>query len=83
MDAHSTGGLITTMWIARHPGVDGGLVLNSPWMDLQGSAMMRAIGGPLVETLATRRSSGPSRRRGDYARTLHRWPEGEWDYDRP
>lgn len=83
INAHSTGGLIAAIWAGRHPGVISGLVLNSPWIELQGSAMMRAIAGPLMRTLATRRATWaiPMADSGAYFRTLHASEEGEWDYD--
>ena len=83
VNAHSTGGLIAALWASRHPGVISGLVLNSPWIELQGSAMMRAIAAPLVRTLASRRATWaiPMTESGSYFRTLHASAEGEWDYD--
>lgn len=83
INAHSTGGLIAALWAGRHPGVISGLVLNSPWIELQGSAMMRAIAAPLVRTLATRRATWaiPMSDSGSYFRTLHASADGEWDYD--
>ncbi|SDU98839.1 Lysophospholipase, alpha-beta hydrolase superfamily [Microlunatus sagamiharensis] len=80
---HSTGGLVTSLWAARRPGVVDALVLNSPWLDLQGSALVRALGAPVIDALGARnpyavlRAADP----GHYARTLHRTLEGEWDYD--
>jgi len=39
--AHSTGGLITSLWAdLRRPAALRGLVLNSPWLDLPGKAWM-------------------------------------------
>jgi alpha-beta hydrolase superfamily lysophospholipase len=83
INAHSTGGLIAALWASRHPGVISGLVLNSPWIELQGSAMMRAIAAPLVKTLATRRATWaiPMSDSSSYFRTLHASADGEWDYD--
>ncbi len=80
---HSTGGLITTLWTARRPGRVDALVLNSPWLDLQGSALVRAIGAPVIDALGARSPSAVLRAAdpGHYARTLHRSLEGEWDYD--
>ncbi len=80
---HSTGGLVTSLWAARRPGRVAALVLNSPWLDLQGSALVRAVGAPVIDALGARspyavlRAPDP----GHYARTLHRSLEGEWDYD--
>ena len=80
---HSTGGLVTSLWASRRPGRVDALVLNSPWLDLQGSALVRAVGAPVIDALGARspyavlRAADP----GHYARALHRSLEGEWDYD--
>ncbi|HEY0238759.1 MAG TPA: alpha/beta hydrolase [Friedmanniella sp.] len=80
---HSTGGLVTTLWTARRPGRVDALVLNSPWLDLQGSALLRAVGAPVIEALGARSPTAVLRAPdpGHYARTLHRSLDGEWDYD--
>ncbi len=80
---HSTGGLVTSLWAARRPGRVDALVLNSPWLDLQGSAIVRAVGAPVIDALGARNPYAALRVPdvGHYARTLHRSLEGEWDYD--
>lgn len=80
---HSTGGLVTSLWAARRPGRIDALVLNSPWLDLQGSALVRAIGAPVIEALGARSPTAVLRAAdpGHYARALHVSLEGEWDYD--
>ena len=80
---HSTGGLTATLWAAEHPDRVAGVMLNSPWLDLQGSAMVRALGGPVIDALGgtDRRRSLPLPDSGFYARTIHVGQEGEWDYD--
>ena len=80
---HSTGGLITTLWTARRPGRVDALVLNSPWLDLQGSALVRTLGAPVIDALGARSPTAVLRAAdpGHYARVLHRSLEGEWDYD--
>jgi alpha-beta hydrolase superfamily lysophospholipase len=80
---HSTGGLTATLWAAEHPERVTGLILNSPWLDLQGSAMVRALGAPVIDALGGNRPSTvlPLPDSGFYARTIHRFQEGEWDYD--
>jgi alpha-beta hydrolase superfamily lysophospholipase len=45
---HSTGGLILTLWAARHPGEAAALVLNSPWLELQLGATGRQALAPLI-----------------------------------
>ena len=80
---HSTGGLVTSLWAARRPGRVDALVLNSPWLDLQGSALVRAVGAPVIDALGARSPTAVLRAAdpGHYARTLHLSLEGEWDYD--
>lgn len=45
---HSTGGLILSLWSARYPGVADGLLLNSPWLELQLSGPVRRALHPMV-----------------------------------
>ena len=52
---HSTGGLIAALWAAEHSDRISGLVLNSPWLDLQGSAIVRTLGTPVIDALGSRR----------------------------
>jgi alpha-beta hydrolase superfamily lysophospholipase len=84
ISGHSTGGLIAALWTADHPGAVDGVILNSPWLDLQGSAMIRAVGTPVVETLARRGLSTtplPLRSTDFYSRILRADRDGEWDFD--
>ncbi|HEY5822168.1 MAG TPA: alpha/beta hydrolase [Propionibacteriaceae bacterium] len=80
---HSTGGLIVSLWTAAHPGRVSGVILNSPWLDLQGSALVRTLGTPVIGTLGTRSPTAVIRLPdlGFYARTVHASLGGEWDYD--
>lgn len=80
---HSTGGLTATLWAADHPDRVTGLMLNSPWLDLQGSAMVRALGAPVIDALGGNRPTTalPLPDSGFYARTIQRDLEGEWVYD--
>jgi alpha-beta hydrolase superfamily lysophospholipase len=81
--AHSTGGLTAALWADRHPGALAGLVLNSPWIDLQGSALFRALMPRIVRSVATRAATFvlPLPDNGFYARTLDTLRDGEWTYD--
>lgn len=83
MTAHSTGGLTASLWAHRHPGTLDGLVLNSPWIELQGSALVRALVPPLIRSLATRAATWPLPMpdNGFYARTIDAAQDGEWTYD--
>jgi alpha-beta hydrolase superfamily lysophospholipase len=80
---HSTGGLVVSLWAARNPERVAGLVLNSPWLDLQGSALFRALGGPVIARLGSSVPTSVIRLpdAGFYARSLHQTLGGEWDYD--
>ena len=80
---HSTGGLIAALWAAQHSDRISGLVLNSPWLDLQGSALVRALGTPVIDALGARSPTSVLRLPdiGHNARTVHASLEGEWDYD--
>lgn len=82
--AHSTGGLTVPLWLdRRRPRELAGLVLNSPWLDLQGSVLLRTVGSLVLTELGRRRPLHEIRRdvSGLYARSLHRDHEGEWDFD--
>lgn len=88
---HSAGGLIVSLWLdrLRSRGLTdrnriGGLVLNSPWLDLQGPSILRA-----APTRAALRAASRVRKRmvvrppteGGYGTTLHRDYHGDFDYD--
>lgn len=84
ISAHSTGGLITALWAhRRQPPELSGMVLNSPWLDLQGSTLLRMLGTPVISHLGARQPMREIKRQvnGLYARSLHRDHEGEWDFD--
>lgn len=80
---HSTGGLIASLYADSHPGVFAAVVLNSPWLDLQGSPVLRALGAPLITALGGQRPTRvlPLPDSGFYKRALHVTDGGEWDYD--
>ncbi|MDN4174680.1 alpha/beta hydrolase [Nocardioides sp. SOB77] len=84
LTGHSTGGLTTSLWAdARRPAALRGMVLNSPWFDLQGSVLVRTVGTVLLDQLGRRAPMRalPRSVTGFYARSLHRDHEGEWDFD--
>jgi alpha-beta hydrolase superfamily lysophospholipase len=85
--AHSTGGLITPLWLDRRRRAGkvapiAGLVLNSPWFDLQGKAVHR---GPLTQALRVLGKVQPLRPlklpTSGYTSTLHTSGTGEWNFD--
>jgi alpha-beta hydrolase superfamily lysophospholipase len=88
---HSAGGLIVSLWLDRmrrrgavaHSGI-GGLVLNSPFLDLHGPAILRLpVTSAMIAGLSRLRSKGVVRSptEGGYGTTLHRDYSGEFDYD--
>jgi alpha-beta hydrolase superfamily lysophospholipase len=85
--AHSTGGLIVPLWLDRRRAAGrvapvAGLVLNSPWFDLQVNAALRATLDQALRVLGKvqpfRALKGPP---GVYGQTLHISGKGEWDFD--
>lgn len=49
--AHSTGGLVAALWAHHHPGQIGGLVLNAPWLALQGNAWLQSFANTVADPL--------------------------------
>lgn len=88
---HSTGGLVTALWLDRIRREDperhrrvAGLMLNSPWFDLQGEAVLRTgavtkiidtVGRLRPKTLVPRKLSSA------YGDSLHDSKHGEWSYN--
>ncbi|SIS10889.1 Lysophospholipase, alpha-beta hydrolase superfamily [Williamsia sterculiae] len=88
--AHSTGGLITALWLDRLRRTDAerharisGLALNSPWFDLQGEAYLRSVGTVLVNAVGKVDGTRvvPKELSQAYGESIHRSVHGEWDYD--
>lgn len=88
---HSTGGLIVSLWLDRlrrrgataRAGV-GGLILNSPFLDLNGPAILRGgVTSTAFAALSRVRSKGVVRApgAGGYGTSLHRDYDGEFDYN--
>ena len=89
---HSAGGLVVSLWLDRlrarrstaRKGV-GGLVLNAPWLDLQGHAILRTppTSAALMAMRRFRKHSVIRRpvSEGGYGSTLHRDFAGEFDYN--
>ncbi|GLY01398.1 MULTISPECIES: alpha/beta hydrolase [Actinoplanes] len=83
--AHSTGGLITSLWAHSRQGrglVDG-LFLNSPFFDFNMPWLMRR---PLMSAVLAVTGRSPYRRMpvsslGLYGKSLHHEHDGEWTYD--
>jgi len=84
LSAHSTGGLVSGLWAHdRRPAELVGAVMNSPWLDLQGSALLRVVGTPVLKQLGARQPMREIKRHvtGFYTRSLHKDHEGEWEFD--
>ncbi|MHA7176351.1 alpha/beta hydrolase [Arthrobacter sp. Sr24] len=80
---HSTGGLIATLWAHHHPGLVSHLVLNSPWLEIQGGAAIRRAATPLVQLADLRpllRMRVPER--SFYWRGISNQAYGEWAVDK-
>ncbi len=94
LSAHSTGGLILALWSHRRHqqlAAEGssweervsGLVLNSPWFDLQGPAFLRTVGTQAIRAMARAKPLDQLKLPpgGAYGASLHVSANGEWDYD--
>ncbi len=79
--AHSTGGLIASLWAHRHPGRIEALILNSPWLELRGSWIVRNATAGLLEPLARLRPKARLKvpELTNYWRSISREGDGEWD----
>lgn len=87
---HSTGGLIMALWAdhlrrsdrTRHARL-GGMVLNSPWLDMMYPRWAVRIARPVVNVLG-KRFGGiplPGGNLGAYGASIHKHHHGEWDFD--
>ncbi|WP_125612172.1 alpha/beta hydrolase [Specibacter cremeus] len=78
---HSLGGLTSALWAHRHPGELASLILNSPWLELQGSRFLRqiatAILGPFAKSDPLRVFRHPEW--PAYWESLSNEAHGEWD----
>lgn len=79
---HSTGGLQAVTWAARNPGRAQGLILNSPWLEMDYSTATRRVLTPLMRWLAERWPLAQVSTLGRaYPRSIHFSCGGEWDFD--
>ena len=91
LSAHSTGGLVLALWLDRlnkQPGGSkgagiAGLVLNSPWFDLQGAAWMRSVGTKAIAAVARVKPKSIIKlpHTDAYGSSLHVSANGEWDFN--
>ena len=81
---HSTGGLVLPLWLDRHrrPHPVDGLILNSPWLDLQYNVFQRTLLTKFVDIYGGVRPRAilPSALNDTYPRSMHRDYHGEWDF---
>ncbi|MET0789140.1 MAG: alpha/beta hydrolase [Cellulomonas sp.] len=81
---HSMGGLVTSLWAdsRRGEGLIDALVLNSPWLDLNGSWFERTVFTAVLDGVGR---VAPNLVVGKiapfYGRALHEDTGGEWSYD--
>lgn len=81
--AHSTGGLTAAVYAGDRPKTFVGVILNSPWLDMQGSFLLRAL-TPTVSrglSVASPTMVLPAMENDLYGRSLHVDYFGEWEYD--
>ena len=83
ISAHSTGGLIVGLWANERRPALAGMVLNSPWLDMQGGRLMRGIGTTVIKQVGARRPTQliPRTVGGHYTRSLHAEHHGEWTFN--
>ncbi|WAP53155.1 alpha/beta hydrolase [Arthrobacter sp. ATA002] len=81
--AHSTGGLVASLWAHRNPGRIEALILNSPWLELGGSWVVRNATASLLEPLARMRPKARLKvpELTNYWRSISSEGDGEWDLD--
>jgi len=81
--AHSLGGLIGALWADRHAGALETLILNAPWLELQGSSLIRNIAMHLVEPIARTDPRRPFRfpEMPGYWESVSDQAHGEWFLD--
>ncbi|HCX85554.1 MAG TPA: alpha/beta hydrolase [Micrococcales bacterium] len=78
--AHSTGGLTASLWADRFPGRAAALVLVAPWLETQGSTLVRSVSTPVVTEVAKAFPLRvmPNVDLGFYNRTISDAHDGEW-----
>lgn len=80
---HSTGGLVSALFVHERPGTFSALVLNAPWLEIQANSTLR----PATQTvLSAARAVAPTTAlpqvdAGFYRRSISATEEGEWDYN--
>lgn len=80
---HSTGGLVAALWAADHPGRLHSLVLNSPWLEMHRSPLVRYAAASVIHPISRLRPAARIRlpARGFYWRSISNQADGEWELD--
>lgn len=80
---HSTGGLVAALWLVAHPDRAKALVLNSPWLELQGYPALRPAIAPMLSAVGQLNplAAFPVSETGLYRRSIHSSQDGEWGYN--
>ncbi|MFE3449532.1 alpha/beta hydrolase [Nonomuraea sp. NPDC059194] len=83
VNAHSTGGLVAALWAdrVRGRGLVDGLVLNSPFFDLNVPFPLRLAADLLKTPLSYTTRPLPLGISTAYGQSIHRDHGGEWDFD--
>lgn len=85
VNAHSTGGLVTSLWAhdRRTAGVVDAMLLNSPFLDLNAKWFARRVLTPAATWYGKHRPHTDLKLGLNevYGRSIHREHGGEWEYD--
>ena len=79
---HSTGGLVLSLWLSRHPGRAHALILNSPWLEYQLTAAGRQVAATALKigSRVDPKAAVPNPDLGFYNRALSKSEGGLWDF---
>lgn len=83
LSGHSTGGLTAAIYASDRPKSFAGVILNAPWIDMQGSALFRAL-TPLIArglSVTSPMMVLPASENHFYVQSLHESYYGEWDFN--
>lgn len=80
---HSTGGLVSALYLDQRPGQFAALMLNSPWLELQANPMLRQAAQPMFSAAraVAPTTTVPVAENGFYRRTISADEDGEWVYN--
>lgn len=82
--AHSTGGLIAALYADERPGTFATVLLNSPWIEIQSSPVVRYSLHPIMRSFSAVAPTTvlPMADNGFYLRSISADEDGEWEFDR-